>query len=95
MGVVGLGLWTWRLSAISQALRSRRQVALIGGALVLMMVTVKFWLSTWNVAPARLLVADWKFQFVLDSACSLFVGVVSIALMVWVFPSQRQRSPAG
>lgn len=94
MGLVGLGLWTGHLSVISRALRSRRQVALIGGALVLTMVAVKFWLSTWNVASA-LPVADWKFKFTLDSACSLFVGMVSIAMMVWVLPWQRQRRLAG
>lgn len=91
MGVVGLGLWTGQLSVISRALRSRWQVALVAVGLLMMSVAAKFWLSTWNVSSARFSAVDWKFEFMLDTLCSLFVGVVLVALTVWVAPSQRQR----
>ena len=91
MGLVGLGLWTGHLSVISRALRSRRQVALIGGALVLTMVAGRLWLSTWNVASARVPVADWKFRYALDAGCGLFAGILLVAMMIWVLPWQRKR----
>jgi hypothetical protein len=91
MGLVGLGLWSGHLSVISRALRSRRRVALIGGALVLMVAAQKIWLSTWNVAADRL-PTDWRFEFRLESAYTLFAGLISIAVMIWVLPWERERA---
>jgi hypothetical protein len=90
MGLAGLGIWTGHLSVISRALRSRRRVALIGGALVLMVFAQKVWLSTWNVAAAHLAI-DWKFDFMLESAYTLFAGLISIAVMIWLLPWDRER----
>jgi hypothetical protein len=89
MGVVGLGLWTGHLSAISRALHSRCQVALIAGGLALLSVGTKFWLSTWNVSSAHFSAADWKFESRLDTLCTLLIGAVFVAVMVWVVPWQR------
>lgn len=95
MGIVGLGLRTGRLSAISRALHSRWRVALIASGLTMISVGTKFWLSTWNVSSAQFSAADWKFEFLLDTLCSLSLGVVLVALMVWVAPWQRQRRLIG
>jgi hypothetical protein len=91
MGLVGLGLLSGHLSFISRALRSRRRVALIGGALVLMVAAQKVWLSTWNVAADRLPM-DWRFEFRLESAYTLFAGSISVAVMIWILPWERQRA---
>jgi len=90
MGLAGLGLWTGHLSVISRALRSRRRVALIGGGLVLMVAAQKVWLSTWNVAAAHVPI-DWKFEFMLESAYTLIAGLISIVVMIWVLPCERER----
>jgi hypothetical protein len=90
MGLAGLGIWTGHLSVISRALRSRRRVALIGGALVLIVIAQKLWLSTWNVAAAHLAI-DWRFEFMAETAYTLFAGLISIVVMIWVLPWERQR----
>jgi hypothetical protein len=90
MGIVGLGLRTGRLSALSLALDSRWRAALVASALTMISVGTKFWLSTWNVSSAQFSAADWKADFMLDTLCSLFVGMVVVALAVWVVPWQRQ-----
>jgi hypothetical protein len=90
MGLVGLGISTGHLSVISRALRSPRRVALIGGALVLIVIAQKLWLATWNVAAAHLAI-DWKFEFMLEGAYTLFAGMISIAVMIWVLPWEKQR----
>lgn len=92
MGVVGLGLWAGRLLVISRMMNTRGQAALIAGALAAVGIAVRFWLSTWNVSSRNFSPADWKFAFVVDTVATLAFGVLSLALIVWLTPSQQRQN---